>query len=353
MKVKKIVPSWFMIKLCTCIMIRIFIFVFVILCVSACSDEYSNEREFPQKPLSILKSDTIDFCVSDFSVGFSLFRHKACSYVAYYDTNHVMTVASKGDGETKWKYHKINEKVGHDSHNYVTLVLDEKGYIHLSGNMHAVPMKYFRSVVPYDIESLKTEVMVGDVAEQKVTYPIFLKSPENLIFHFRDGRSGSGVEVFNIYNPNTKQWRRMMDEPLLDGAGQSNAYIIGPEIGPDGKYHMMWMWRDTPDCISNHGVYYAYSDDLLAWKSIYGDEKTVPITLADEEFIVDDVKVNGGLINMGFSMGFAEDDASPLLVWHKYDDLGKTNIFVATSNEGSWRIQQVTHWNWRWEFSGT
>ncbi|EGF57920.1 hypothetical protein HMPREF9446_01533 [Bacteroides fluxus YIT 12057] len=32
----------------------------------------------------------------------------------------------------------------------------------------------------------------------------------------------------------------MMDEPLLDGAGQSNAYIIGPEIGPNGKYHMMW-----------------------------------------------------------------------------------------------------------------
>ena len=173
MKVKKIVPSWFMIKLCTCIMMRIFIFVFVILSVSACSDEHSNEREFPQKSLSILKSDTFDFCASYFSVGFTLFRHKACSYVAYYDTNHVMTVASKGDGEKKWKYHKINEIVGYDSHNYVTLVLDEEGYIHLSGNMHAVPLKYFRSTFPYDIESLKTEVMVGDVAEQKVTYPIF------------------------------------------------------------------------------------------------------------------------------------------------------------------------------------
>ena len=32
----------------------------------------------------------------------------------------------------------------------------------------------------------------------------------------------------------------MMDEPLLDGAGQSNAYIIVPEIVTNGKYHMMW-----------------------------------------------------------------------------------------------------------------
>lgn len=83
--------------------------------------------------------------------------------------------------------------LGWDSHNYVTLAVDSAGQIHVSGNMHCVPIVYFRTERPGDITRFRQfPAMVGR-NEQRCTYPRFLHGPKGeLIFTYRDGRSGSG-----------------------------------------------------------------------------------------------------------------------------------------------------------------
>ena len=51
----------------------------------------------------------------------------------------------------------------------------------------------------------------------------------------------------------------MLDVPLTDGQGLMNAYQSQPTLGPDGWYHLYWVWRDTPDCSTNHDLSYMKS----------------------------------------------------------------------------------------------
>ena len=190
------------------------------------------------------------------------------------------------------------------------------------------------------------------INEDKVTYPEFLLTDDRLLFHYRDGRSGNGDTYFNMYDPEQGNWEKLDSRPLFDGIGLSNSYFKGPVIGPDGKFHIIWCWRDTPDCVTNHGLYYASSNDLITWSSKTGFSKQIPITPEDSEFLIDDIKVKGGLINGGFSLGFTHD-SSPLIAYHKYDDNGHTNIFLASvEKDKKWTIRKLTQWKWRWNFSG-
>src|SRR5690606_20166752 len=110
--------------------------------------------------------------------------------------------------------------LGWDSHNYLTLGIDKKGYLHLAGNMHVHPLTYFKSTAPQDISTLKqVREMVG-TEEDRCTYPKFMNTKEGeLIFHYRDGGSGDGNEIYNVYSCQTGEWSRLLDSPLTDGLG--------------------------------------------------------------------------------------------------------------------------------------
>ena len=95
-----------------------------------------------------------------------------------------------------------------------------------------------------------------------------------------------------------------------------NAYAHARE-GPDGLWHMVWMWRDTPDCATNHSISYAQSEDLVRWRAGSGDA-LLPITI-ESGAEVDPVSPGEGLINMTQSLGF---DAAhrPIVSYHKHDE---------------------------------
>jgi hypothetical protein len=53
---------------------------------------------------------------------------------------------------------------------------------------------------------------------------------------------------------------RVLDTPLIDGQGERSAYIYGggmPIPGPDGRFHLLWVWRETPDHATNNSLSYA------------------------------------------------------------------------------------------------
>jgi hypothetical protein len=112
------------------------------------------------------------------------------------------------------------------------------------------------------------------------------------------------------------------------------------------------MWRETPDCATNHTISYARSRDFVHWETSAGAPLPLPITLATGE-VIDGAKPGGGLINMTFNLGF-DREKRPLVVYHRYDAAGKSQVYIARPNPGSrtWESRQLSDWDFRWAFSG-
>jgi hypothetical protein len=294
-------------------------------------------------------------------VGFALLTDAGhqMQYVAYYNYERQMTLAARRLDSETWTFHPVISKgpipsphLGWDSHNWIALALDSRNQIHLSGNMHASPLLYFRTSTPGDISSLQEiDRMVGD-RESSVTYPRFLAGPDGaLIFTYRDGRSGNGEDIYDTYDASHGSWSRLLDRPLLDGRGRMNAYPVGPIKGPDGYFHLAWIWRDTPDCATCHDISYARSTDLIHWQTSRGEPLALPLTLENSE-IVDHVPPHGGAINSDVQIGF-DGQNRVVITYTKYDTSGNSQLFIARPQSDQWTISQLSHWNYRWNFGGT
>ena len=284
-------------------------------------------------------------------VGFHSLTCSNRQYVAFYDANREMTVASRELASTNWTFARLPEKIGWDSHNYITMAVDYSGQIHLSGNMHVGPLVYFRSERPLDASSFKRATPMTGVDEQRSTYPRFFEGPNGeLIFTYRNGSSGKGDQIYNVYNAKAQQWRRLLDQPLVVGEGKRSAYLNGPVQGPDGIYHLCWIWRGSPDCASSHYVCYARSRDLTHWETSHGKPLTLPITFESCE-VVDPVPEKGGAVNGNVVLGF-DAQQRPIVSYHKYDSNGFTQVLNARLENGEWRQHQATDWKSRWEFGG-
>ena len=284
-------------------------------------------------------------------VGFALLTRGQQQLVAFYDADRRMTIGARSLDENHWQLVRLPSELGWDSHNYVTMAVDSTGQIHVSGNMHCQPLVYFRTERPGDIFSFRqVPAMVGR-NETQCTYPRFLRGPrDELIFTYRDGRSGSGDQYCNVYDAPTQTWRRLMESPLFSGGGKMNAYFVGPEQDKSGVFHICWVWRNTPDCATNHDLCYARSQDLARWEMSDGRPLSLPITLATAE-VVDPVPPGGGMINGNTKLGF-DTEGRPVIGYHKFDSQGKTQLYNARREDGGWRIYQTSDWDYRWEFQG-
>jgi hypothetical protein len=297
-------------------------------------------------------------------VSFAFLTEKGHQFIAYYDAERRMTVASRRLDQNTWtktypegvplpNRGRKSNVTGWDSHNYLALALDKEGYLHLSGNLHNDPLIYYRSLRPLDASSFERLDRMTGQRENNTTYPVFFKTGEgDLLFRYRDGGSGNGSDIYNRYDTVTREWTNVLSTPLLDGQGQRNAYALSPILGPDGRFHLVWMWRDTPDCATNHTLSYARSLDFVRWEKCDGTPIPLPITLEKAE-VIDATPVRQGLINMTFNLGF-DTLFRPVVVYHRYDDKGKSQAYAArpVADDSHWAITQISDWDFRWQFSG-
>jgi hypothetical protein len=298
-------------------------------------------------------------------VSFALLVERGHQFIAYYDAGRRLTVVGRKLGEAEWTRvqpagvpnparQRDSNFTGWDSHNYLRLALDREGCLHVAGNMHVDPLVYYRTRAPFDVATLeRIDRMTGE-REARCTYPVFFHDGAGeLMFRYRDGSSGNGADLYNRYDGATHTWRRVIDTPLLDGQGDRNAYALDPVLGPDGRFHLVWMWRDTPDCATNNRLCYARSRDFVHWETSRGEPLALPITIANAE-VIDPAKPGEGLINMTFNLGF---DAArrPVVVYHRYDARKKSQAFVARPREAApsgWDVRQISAWDFTWAFSG-
>lgn len=296
-------------------------------------------------------------------VGFGLLTEGQRQYIAYYNADRHIVVGQRNLTDAQFDLHTIPPKARKtkegtstilewDSHNSLTLSTDKAGFIHLSGNMHVNGLTYFRSTRARDISTLvQVPNMVGR-EENRCTYPRFIKTAEgDLIFRYRDGGSGNGNDIYNIYSPETQQWTRLIDVPLTDGQGERNAYASQPQLRSDKWYHMYWVWRDTPDCSTNHDLSYVKSPDMRNWFNAKGEPVELPVTFDNKSVIVDPIPVKGGIINLAARLCFDAKNR-PIFAYHKYDPKGNLQFYAARFLDDEWQIHVLTDWDYRWEFSG-
>ncbi len=143
----------------------------------------------------------------------------------------------------------------------------------------------------------------------------------------------------------------MLDVPLTDGQGLMNAYQTQPTLLEDDWYHVYWVWRDTPDCETNHDLSYMKSPDLITWFDAFGEKIKLPATLNRPSLIVDPIPPGGGIINLAAKLCLDENN-NPIFVYHKYDSIGNLQLYTAHIDDEKWIYTQVTNWDYRWEFSG-
>lgn len=312
---------------------------------------------------SIVQTIKIDSVWAGHPVGFCLYTHGERQYIAYYNATRNMVVGQRNLSDEEFELHIMpptsREEAGGtstvlrwDSHNSVTLGIDKDGFIHLSGNIHVHPLTYFRSTLPNDVSTFEQIFEMIGTEEKRTTYPHFMLTKEGeLLYHYRDGGSGNGNEIYNIYSCETKNWTRMLDVPLTDGQGLMNAYQTQPTVMKDGWYHMYWVWRDTPDCSTNHDLSYMKSPDLKNWYNAFGEQIIMPATLDQKSLIVDPIPPKGGIINLAAKMVLDQNNI-PVFAYHKYDSVGNIQFFTAKIQKDKWIYKQVTEWDYRWEFSG-
>lgn len=283
-------------------------------------------------------------------VGFYLLTRQNRQFVAFYDADRSLTVGDRTLGSSTWKLVRLPTAVEWDSHNDIVMAVDDDGNLHVAGNMHSSPLVYFRTTTPLDIDTFQKLPMVS-MNEASCTYPQFFRSPSGqLVFMYRDGSSGNGNHIFNGYSTATKTWSRLLGSALTDGEGERNAYPVGPVQGPDGLFHLVWVWRDTPDASTNHDLSYARTANLLDWQKAGGQAVALPMKLATAE-VVDPVPAGGGMINNNTKVGF-DAQMRPIVAYHKFDSNGNTQLYNARFENGAWVVHQTSSWSYRWDFGG-
>ena len=235
------------------------------------------------------------------SVNTSVFRrssivsNKDFQFIAFYNKNGYIVLGKRKLDESKWKLKKlpIKGKII-DAHNVISLGLDGDGYLHMAYNMHNATLNYVRSLKPGSL-NLTQNIRMDGIEEDKVTYPEFHTLPEgDLLFVYRSGKSGNGNMVLKRYFVKEKKWITI-HKSLIDGEGQRNAYW---QTYVDGhSVHVAWVWRESPDVLSNHDLCYAVSKDAgLTWQKSDGTPYKLPITTETAETIIE-IPQNSQLMN--------------------------------------------------------
>lgn len=273
-------------------------------------------------------------------------------YVTYYDADRFFSVARVDTANREIQKRRLDSRfAGWDAHNSTALALDREGRLHISGNMHTAPLVYARMQRPGDLNSIvQSNVMIGR-DEASVTYPRFFRFPDGALgFSYRSGKSGDGVEIINRWDG--EDWKRLLSEPLFgptDGGKRVSAYHTDYLQGPDGRFHVAWVWRETTQAETNFNVMYARSRDLRQWEDSRGRALSLPLTPLNAE-VAAAIPPRSGLLN-NIKVGF-DGAGAPVISYLRYDNAGKSQLFHARSTPRGWQVVQATRWDYRWEFSG-
>ena len=214
----------------------------------------------------------------------SVVTHGGTQYTAWYDDSARVVLAKRRLDADRWTVRVtpyMNDVT--DAHNAIVLAVDGDGILHVAWAEHARALHYARGISAGSLELGPSVAMTGE-HEQEVTYPQFYAiKGGDLLFVYRDGRSGKGDVMLNRWDVRRHAWH-VLAHPLISGEGARNAYMNTIAIDGRGGWHLSWVWRESPDVASNHDIMYARStDEGRTWATSKGVRYTLPITASSAE----------------------------------------------------------------------
>jgi len=295
------------------------------------------------------KKIDIDKVWAGHPVHFACERIKNDIFLAYYDSDRRLIVAHLHISTGILRKKVLPEILGWDSHNGVSIGIDSLGFIHVSANMHSSSLIYYKSEQSLCIEYFQAIHTMTDANEESCTYPIFMKHNNQLFFRYRSGKSGKGNILINKYNTESSSWEPIMNTALFDGESKRNAYPSEFFIAND-FFHLVWVWRETPDCETNHSPCYAKTKDFISWYDASGNIIDLPIK-SNGSGAIEILQIRSGLLNGNLKVGF-DVMGRQIISYHRFDKNGYTQLYNVRFEEGVWKTYQTSNWAYRWDFKG-
>lgn len=249
----------------------------------------------------------------------AIMTYRGYQYVTYWNNVARVCIARRKLPYGEWKEiefmdHTISPARASDNHYTISMgIAPNDGTIHLSYDHHNDPLRYKRSIknLANDPENIlwsaqsfgnKQNYLIAGSPIPNITYPRFIAKPNgDLLFEYRQGWSGDGDSFLWEYEAESSKWT-YIGEYLNGTSINENAYTNGIHYDPLGNLHVSWVWRHTPNPLTNHDIYYAYSnDDGRKWynadREHVGTAGTSPMGLNSPGLKVWTVGTNRGLIN--------------------------------------------------------
>ena len=269
----------------------------------------------------------------------SLVSNDSLQYIAYYNADGNMVLGRRRLDSTQWEITatpftgKIN-----DAHNIISIGLDGDGFLHVAFNHHGDTLHYARAVEPGSLQLTPLLPMTGR-NEEHVTYPEFHSLPNgDMLFVYRDGRSGNGDMAINHYSTATREWNNLHSN-LIDGQGERNAYWQ-MFVDNNGTVHLSWVWRETPGVETNHDMHYARSrNGGITWETVDSIPYQLPITMETAQPVWT-IPQGHELINQ--TSMTADNNGNPYIATYWRDDESQVPQYrIIWHNGREWNMSQV------------
>ena len=307
-----------------------------------------NSCAAPAELGPVIETEAIDLVWSATNVSFDLVTQGQDQLIAYYNATRNLVVAHRRTSTaqdfygTVWNYRQLDTMLGFDNHNDVVVAISDDGHFHVMGNMHADRIVYYRTRYPGEVRSLeRVETLVDPQLERRVTYPHFMRTDDGALFaRFRIGGSGNGNEIFYAYSDETGEWSLVHGDGFSDGEGIRNAYFSRFTRGPDGRFHVAWVWRSQGGSTMNSLVSYARSADLVHWEDAAGNPLSLPIAY-EQTPVAAPVRDEEGMVNGHQHVGF-DAQGRPLVTYRRYDENRIAQAYLARFNGSEWEQYQIT-----------
>ena len=194
-----------------------------------------------------------------------------------------------------------------------SLAIDRDGYLHVTGDMHNQPLRYYISTNPGDITSW-TQVPASSFPARNLSYPEFFYDRDGeLYFSFRhQGADGKGDHRGGVarYQRSTKTYAMLGGTAYADDARVTPTLVWGEGFGGEGNWYqqprvrlffdrnnrlhltasVIRVNRPGPGDFDNQShLIYAYSDDAgQTFRKITGEAiAALPLTVSNASIVVD------------------------------------------------------------------
>jgi|GEM_PF-1372300 len=236
-------------------------------------------------------------------------------YTAFWSSDRHVNISRRQLPSGSWQTIKLTDykNTVNDSHNTISIGISaQDGTIHLAFDHHGDTFHYRKSVTglatnpgshSWDASKFGavTNQLTG-LAINEVTYPRFITAPDGrLQFFFRTGTSGDGDTP--MYEYNNGIWSELgLFIQSRTASPNLCPYYFGFDYDSNGRLHVSWTWRDTPNASTNFNMMYVYSDDYgRTWKNnsgtVVGTTGSNPLKPTTSGIVVWNIGQNRGLIN--------------------------------------------------------